>query len=416
MQALSADLRACVLDQLDFDRSGTTYEAEMRAREMVDALLALALLSRAWTADAQVRLRRTLVVVDSTDMASLGPAGIGPAIETIVTLRDDWSDADFATLFQLMRGAAFQEYIGAWPMGSAGPIYHKARQCESLGRAKRLHLSSAGMNMSIGNAVNSLKFDAWLDDGGTGAWPTDAGLPALRHLDLDAQDFGAADVLDLSSLLGVSGGLRSLRLWGMMLSELPIALRSAIPPLLRRLDLGLLSDAQYTLGGAHDAARALAQLLAPQVTALCMGSCGAMATNSAHSARHRDQLLALGSAWIDAMPEPMAVTIELRIARALMRNPDGVDDGAFATIVSRFQTAGARCGIEISALSFRLTTLTCHSRLVAAYPGVDRQRRWRDRDVATAGNRSAGSSGLSVNASCHICTSTERDKRQLNGR
>ena len=144
-----------------------------------------------------------------------------------------------------------------------------------------------------------------------------------------------------------------------MLSELVLALLPAIAKPLRHLSLGLLSDHQYNPGEATEPARALAEGLAPQITMLRLGACGAGYARGGQRARVRDQLKVLSRAWITAIPPATAeaLTVVLRLDGGMLSGPDGQDDGVFAALVPLFKGVGARCTLELGALIYQPLTV-----------------------------------------------------------
>lgn len=196
----------------------------------------------------------------------------------------------------------------------------------------------------------SLQVDCWDSYAGSGDWPVDAHLPAMRRLDLDVAAFGYAVDPVLGPLLKASRGLVSLRLWGMLLSELKEALLPALTTSLRQLCLGILADEDYDAGRTTALSRNLAEALAPQLATIELGTCSSPA-HYASWGPQRAEILALASAWIAAVPAVMAsgVTVSLRPSRRLVTDADGYDDGAFAALVPRFEAIGVRCRLEIGA-------------------------------------------------------------------
>ena len=351
MQALSADLRACVLDQRDFTRGGMVDDEASEARVMVDALLSLALFSRSWTADAQARLRRTIILVDSVDLATVIAAGIGPSLDTIIDVRDEhaWSDAAFGTLCELLSGDAMREYIGVWPRQRVGEEDDlEPRRCDPLSRIPYMHLRSSAARLQASCTMRSLQVDDWNGDGGTSGWPADAVLRELTRLDLNARDFADyADDASLTKIIQASRRLRKLTLWGVTLSELTHALLPATLDALQVLTLGLLPDVGYGKASSTRRARQLASTLAPRVRALRLGD--SWTSDVGLRPLLRFHVLALANAWVAALPPAMAgrTSIHLCPSSAIELDADGSDDGAFVAIVHQCQALGVRCALAI---------------------------------------------------------------------
>lgn len=266
MQALSADLRALVLDALSFDRGGTVDDEADRARTMVDVLLGLALCSRVWTADAQARLRRTLIIGERTHLASaLGAVAIGSSLETIVEMcrGGRWDASELDSLAEVIRRVGLREYIGAWPSADHDPL-----RCSALGRVSRLHLRSTWACLPVLSAVHWLRVDRWDGDPGTDPW-TDSNASSLRHLDINAELYENADFdndIGLGTLLHSSPDLQSLTLSAVTLAESLVALAPAAPRSLRRLQLRLLWVAYLDVAVSQSRSNELAAMLAPQLT------------------------------------------------------------------------------------------------------------------------------------------------------
>jgi len=177
----------------------------------------------------------------------------------------------------------------------------------------------------------------------------DADMTAMRRLDLDTAHVDDGVDMLIAPILRASRHLISLRLWGVLLEEMA-ALLPALAKSLRQLSLGLVADRDYDLEEATAWSRDLAGALALQITALSLGACPAPIRYAPWGAQ-RGHLLALASAWIAAVPAAMAngVTVALRPGRRLLVDADGVDDGAFAALVPRFEAIGVRCRLEIGA-------------------------------------------------------------------
>lgn len=352
MQTLPTELRACVLDYIEGEASDGTVDGEIGlAKRRAEVLLAVALLGRSWTADAQARLGRVVIIHDPGDLLWLSTIAAQHRWSTIINAcrGEYWSSEERRILNQIIIDVSPRSWIGAWPLDD--------RTCEpdrgiGLNRIARLHLSSSDAALTPDAAVESLFVDQWVDDPRSHLWPSGTAI-ALRHLSLDATAYPGADELDdlnLGGLLGACHSLSSLRVWGVALTELALALPPAGLTSLRHLTLGLIEDFAHQVGDTALSAR-VADLFAPQVTCLDLGD-STLDTTAAPD--HRDQYLIFARAWLEAVPRASAreVSIKLRPRARRLRNEEDVDDGAFSTLVARFEEIGARCSLETVAFAF----------------------------------------------------------------
>ena len=350
MQTLGADLRACVLDQLEFGRGGQVDDVFGEAEAMLDALLALAKVCRTWTRDAQARLRRTLLITDGSNLASMIEAGVAASVEVVVNVAfDERSDAAFEMFCQLIAGASLREYVGYWPRAYVPDHDRRARACAGLCKVAHLHLDSSTAWLTVESAVVTLRMDHWWNGEATREWSNGAVWPSLRTLDLDARDFEVEDVEDalLSTILRAAERLHTLKLSGVTLAEVDHALTPSVPQTLQHFSFSLVIDTAPPPQSLQNRADALARSLACQIIRLCLSTCSPGLPGSPRARHARLELSTLAEAWLKVMPAPaVGRTVVLRPHRNLVTDESGLDDGAFRALVAGFEALGARCSLE----------------------------------------------------------------------
>ena len=364
MQTLAPELRAAVLDELDWDRAGTVEEAYGRARSYVDDLLSLAVVCRSWSADAGARVRRIAVIRSFDQLDDVAAAGVSDVLETVVMYDpEDWfewcTDGQARTFIGVLGGSACREFVGR--SATSGVATRLGRP--AFATLTSIHLMHANAGHVFGSAARYYRADDWnCEPGGITVWTGDA-VSSLRQLCVCAVDYGdGQDDISLGPLLRASPHLRVLELRGVHENEARAVLQSA-PRSLRSLCLAIMPEFDpVSPAEHHQAVTALVALIPPRLTYLSLGTSHEYTVNqSAQSDRWervREQYLELANAFVVAFNARPA-TAERCTVHLCPGAKYQLDAGwrtGLATLSERCAGANIVCSLEFGAFRQPLHT------------------------------------------------------------